>query len=130
MNKRTMINLTKKIILLLNMVCTILFMLLPWMRVEGIKEENGLIILSGNVVLSVIIICLYFMSVVFIEKHKVFFVAGIASICMMFTIMFSRFEQWGRFSNTLPGPYLGLICVLMNLLVFILLNYKNNRHKI
>ena len=130
MNKRTMINLTKKIILLLNMVCTILFMLLPWMRVEGIKEENGLIILSGNVVLSVIVLCLYFMSVVFIEKHKVFFVVGIASICMMFTIMFSRFEQWGRFSNTLPGPYLGLICVLMNLLVFILLNYKNNWHKI
>ena len=106
MNKRTMINLAKKIILLLNMVCTILFMLLPWMRVEGIKEENGLIILSGNVVLSVIILCVYFMSVVFIEKHK------------------------GRFSNTLPGPYLGLICVLMNLLVFILLNYKNNWHKI
>ena len=125
-----MINLTKKIILLLNMVCTILFMLLPWMRVEGIKEENGLIILSGNVVLSVIILCLYFMSVVFIEKHNVFFVAGLASICMMLTIMFSRFEQWGRFSNTLPGPYLGLICVLMNLLVFILLNYINNWHKI
>lgn len=38
-----------KVVLLINMGCTILFMLLPWMRVEGIKEENGIVILSGNV---------------------------------------------------------------------------------
>ena len=116
-----------KVVLLINMGCTILFMLLPWMRVEGIKEVNGLVILSGNVVLSVIILCLYIISVLFYEKNKVFPITGIASVCMVFSIMFSRFEQWGRFSTTLPGPYLGLISVLINLVLLIVLCCKNIR---
>ena len=67
------------------------------------------------------------LSVLFYEKNKAFPITGIASVCMVFSIMFSRFEQWGRFSNTLPGPYLGLISVLINLVLLILLYSKNVR---
>ncbi len=96
-------------------------LLLPWSEVSGIQTLNGTSILTGNLWLSVLIMGVFFVSVLFLEKAKrIFFCSGLSSLSMLFSIMFSKYEEWGRLSNTCVGPYVGLLSVVCTIAVFVL----------
>lgn len=117
--------LLKKICLFVMMLCNCLTLFLPWVNYNNVQMLNGIVVLSGNLLLTVIILGLYFISILFQEKkRKFFFCAGIASLSMLFAIMFSRFESWGRFSNPCFGPYLGLVSVVATFVLYVLFFYK------
>ncbi len=115
----------KKIVLIVMMFCNCLTLLLPWVNYNNVQMLNGMVVLSGNLLLTVIILGLYFISIFFQKNNpKLFFCTGIASLSMLFAIMFSRFESWGRFSNPCLGPYLGLISVVVTFILYVLFFFK------
>ena len=116
----------KKIILLAMFALCCATLLLTWYNVSGMQVLNGTSILTGNLLLTLLIFGLYGASVLFYEKApRVFFNTGLSSLSMLFAIMFSRFESWGRFTNTCVGPYVGLIAVVLTIVVYVLLNLKD-----
>ncbi len=117
----------KKLILLVMIVGCCATLLLTWHNVSGVQTLNGTSILTGNLLLTLIIFGLYGISVLFYEKApKVFFSAGLSSLSMLFAIMLSKFEVWGRFENSCIGSYVGLIAVISTIVVFVLLNVKGS----
>lgn len=118
----------KKIILFVMIACCCATLLLTWVDYSGVQTLNGTSILTGNLLLTLIIFGLYGVSVLFYEKSpKVFFSTGLSSLSMLFAIMFSAFEGWGRFTNTCIGPYAGLLSVTLTIIVFVLLNIKGKK---
>jgi hypothetical protein len=102
-------------------------LLLTWTNVLNVQTLDGTSIFTGNMILSLMIIGMYGISVVFYEKaKKVFFCIGLSSLSMLFAIMLSKFESWGRFANKCAGPYIGLIAVAFTLAVYVWLNSKDN----
>jgi|GEM_PF-2239271 len=117
--------LLKKTILLALFVACCATTLLTWSNIHNVQSLSGTYILTGNVLLSALIVVLYGVSVLFYEKaQKVFFCLGLCSLSMLFAIMFSEFESLGRFSNTCVGPYLGLLTVIATAIVYIWLNIR------
>ena len=120
----------KKLILLTMFAGCCATLLLTWTNVLNVQTLDGTSILTGNILLSLPIIGMYGISVLFYEKaRKVFFCTGLSSLSMLFAIMFSKFESWGRFSNKCAGPYIGLITVALTIIVYAWLNVKDNRTK-
>ena len=115
----------KKILLLAMIVGSCATLLLTWTNYSNVQTLDGTSILTGNLLLSMVIFGAYGISVLFYEKApKVFFCIGLSSLSMFFAIMFSQFENWGRFANTCLGPYLGLLAVVLTMAVYIWLNVK------
>ena len=115
----------KKIILLTMFIgcCSTLF--LTWTDVHNVQSLDGTSILTGNLFLSLLISGTYCTSVLFYEKApKVFFCTGLSSLSMLFAIMLSKFENWGRFANRCVGPYIGLSTVILTIIVYTWLNIK------
>ncbi len=118
----------KKIILLTMFVGCCSTLLLKWVDYSGVQELNGTSILTGNAVLTVLILGMYGISVLFYEKApKVFFNIGLSSLCMFFSIMFSKFEHWGRFTNKCIGPYVGLFAIILTIVIYVWLNVRNKK---
>lgn len=112
----------KKMLLLSLLLIDCCTMLLPWVDYKHIQSLNGTVILTGNLLLSFFIISTYVICVLFQEKAgKPFFCAGLSSLCMLFALMFSKFESLGRFANHCVGPYLGLLAVSANIVAYVLL---------
>ena len=115
----------KKLIFLAMFTGCCATLLLTWVNHNNVQNLDGTSILTGNVVLTLLIVGTYGISVLFYEKaQKVFFCMGLSSLSMFFAIMFSQFENWGRFANTCLGPYLGLLAVVLTMAVYIWLNVK------
>lgn len=115
----------KKIILLTMFIgcCSTLF--LTWTDVHNVQSLDGTSILTGNLFLSLLIFGTYCTSVLFYEKApKVFFCTGLSGLSMLFAIMLSKFENWGRFANRCVGPYIGLSTVILTIIVYTWLNIK------
>ena len=115
----------KKIILLTMFIgcCSTLF--LTWTDVHNVQSLDGTSILTGNLFLSLLILGTYCTSVLFYEKApKVFFCTGLSGLSMLFAIMLSKFENWGRFANRCVGPYIGLSTVILTIIVYTWLNIK------
>ena len=115
----------KKIILLTMFIgcCSTLF--LTWTDVHNVQSLDGTSILTGNLFLSLLILGTYCTSVLFYEKApKVFFSTGLSGLSMLFAIMLSKFENWGRFANRCVGPYIGLSTVILTIIVYTWLNIK------
>ena len=115
----------KKIILLTMFIgcCSTLF--LTWTDVHNVQSLDGTSILTGNLFLSLLILGTYCTSVLFYEKaQKVFFCTGLSGLSMLFAIMLSKFENWGRFANRCVGPYIGLSTVILTIIVYTWLNIK------
>ena len=112
----------KKLILLALFAGCNATLLLNWTSVHNVQTLNGTSILTGNLFLTLLIFAVYGTSILFYEKHpKFFFCAGLSSLSMLFAIMFSKFESWGRFANTCAGPYVGLAMIVCTILVYVLL---------
>lgn len=120
----------KKLVLLALFMGCCATLLLTWTNVQNVQSLNGTSILTGNLMLSGLIFCTYGVSVLFYEKApKVFFCTGLSSISMLFAIMLSKFESWGRFANKCVGPYIGLLSVLLTTAVFVFVNLKESGTK-
>lgn len=120
----------KKIILLTMFIgcCSTLF--LTWTDVHNVQSLDGTSILTGNLFLSLLILGTYCTSVLFYEKApKVFFCTGLSGLSMLFAIMLSKFENWGRFANRCVGPYAGLSAVILTTVVYVGLNIKETKEK-
>jgi len=116
----------KKIILLALFALCCATLLLTWVDHSGLQTLNGTSILTANAVLTLLIFGLYGISVLFYEKApKVFFNTGLSSLSMFFAIMFAKFEIWGRFTNSCIGPYVGISAIILTIVVFVLLNFKD-----
>ncbi len=103
--------------------CATLF--LTWHDVQGIQTLNGTLILTGNLFLTILIFGAYCISILFSEKApKVLFCVGLCSLSMLFALMFSKFENWGRFTNNCAGPYIGLSAVIATTVIYVILNVK------
>lgn len=113
----------KKLLLIFLFCCCCATLLLTWQEVRGVQTLNGMVIVTGNIFLTAIIVAMYFVSVLFYEKAKnVFFCMGLSSLSMFFAIMLSKYEAWGRFANRCVGPYVGLATVLLTMGIYIVLN--------
>lgn len=118
----------KKVILLAMIAICCATLLLEWVNMSNVQILNGTSILSGNVVLTVLIFGMYGISVLFYEKApKVFFSIGLSGLSMLFAIMFSKFEIWGRFANKSIGPYIGLPAIVLTIVVYVLLNLIDSK---
>lgn len=109
----------------------ILFMLnlstlfLDWQIIEGLTSRSGVLILSSNIVLSGIILCTYFFSLLFFKKSKkLFFITGLCSLSMLAALEISKFESYGRFNNQAIGVYLGLLTMIVTISSFVFLLRK------
>ena len=103
-------------------------LLLTWTNVLNVQTLDGTSILTGNILLSLLIVGMYGISVLFYEKaKKVFFCTGLSSLSMLFAIMFSKFESWGRFANKCAGPYIGLVAVIITVATYVWLNTKESK---
>ena len=120
----------KKLVLLALFIGCSATLLLTWTNVQNVQSLNGTSILTGNPILSALIFCTYGVSVLFYEKApKVLFGTGLSSLCMLFAIMFSKFENWGRFANKCVGPYIGLCAVILTVVVYVWINAKESKNK-
>ncbi|MBQ3147602.1 MAG: hypothetical protein IJO28_06365 [Oscillospiraceae bacterium] len=118
----------KKVILLAMIVGCCGTLLLTWVDYSGVQTLNGTSILTGNAMLTLLIFGLYGVSVLFYEKAPtVFFHTGLSGLSMLFAIMLSKFEMWGRFGNHCIGPYVGLSSALLTIVVYVLLNMKDQK---
>ena len=120
----------KKLILLIMFAGCCATLLLTWTNVLNVQTLDGTSILTGNILLSLMILVMYGISVLFYEKaKKVFFSIGLSSLSMFFAIMFSKFESWGRFANKCVGPYIGLIFISLTIVAYVWLNINDKQIK-
>ena len=120
----------KKLILLIMFAGCCATLLLTWTNVLNVQTLDGTSILTGNILLSLMILVMYGISVLFYEKaKKVFFCIGLSSLSMFFAIMFSKFESWGRFANKCVGPYIGLIFISLTIIAYVWLNINDKQIK-
>lgn len=118
----------KKLILLVMLALCCATLLLEWVNNSNIQVLNGTSVLTGNALLTILIFGTYGISVLFYDNApRVFFSMGLSSLSMLFALMFSKFEIWGRFGNKCIGPYLGLSAVVATIVVYVLLNIKDNK---
>ena len=116
----------RKIILLFLFVLNLTTFLLDWQSIQGITSRTGILILSGNLMLSSLIIGMYFISILFYFRAKrVFFITGVCSLSMLFALEFAKFEQYGRFSNSAIGVFFGLTATVICLVAHIFLLRKS-----
>ena len=116
----------KKTILLAMFALCCATLLLTWVNYSNVQTLDGTSILTGNLLLTLLIFGTYGVSVLLYEKaKKVFFCTGLSSLSMLFAIMFSKFESWGRFAIKYVGPYLGLLTVILTIIVYVWFNIKD-----
>lgn len=116
----------KKTILLAMFALCCATLLLTWVNYNNVQSLDGTSILTGNLLLTLLIFGAYGVSVLLYEKaKKVFFCTGLSSLSMLFAIMFSKFESWGRFAIKYAGPYLGLLAVILTIIVYVWLNIRD-----
>lgn len=81
-----------------------------------------MLVLSGNAVLAVIILGMYFLSLLLYNKAKTTcFITGLCSLSMLSALEFSKFELYGRFNNSEIGVYLGLASIAITIIAYVLL---------
>lgn len=100
-------------------------LLLDWQTIEGITSRDGILVLSGNIVLSDVILRIFFLSLLLYKKLKtICFISGLCSLSMLFALKFSKFESYRRFNNSAIGVYWGLLTMIITIAAFILLLRK------
>lgn len=114
-----------KAFLLALFILNLLTLLLDWQVIPGVTFQGGLLVLTSNLWLSLIIVGMYGISIVFYEKRKkLFFTTGLCALSALFALEFSRFERYGRFRNSAIGVYLGLLTIIVNIVFYIIILKK------
>lgn len=114
-----------RVFLLTLFILNLLTLLLDWQIIPGLTSQGGLLVITSNPWLSVIIIGMYSVSVIFYAKNKkIFFITGMCALSALFALEFSRFEQYGRFRNNAIGIYFGLSTIIINIVFYIIILKK------
>lgn len=120
----------RRLILFILFIINLITLLFDWHVVQGLTSTDGLVILTKNLWLSGIIICLYFFSLVFYPKNKkLFFITGLCALSALMALEFSAFETYGRFNNKAIGVYLGLATMLCNIAAWVFILKKETFEK-
>lgn len=95
---------------------------LPWVNYSDVKVVDGGVILSKHLVLSLLVLGLYFLSVWLHELWKPgMFIIGLACLCVLLGMMIAQIAAWGTFSLRCLGPYLGVGAVVVNVVAYVVL---------
>ena len=58
----------KRVLLAALLLVNLSTLLLDWQTIEGITSRDGVLVLSGNIVLSGVILCIFFLSLLLYTK--------------------------------------------------------------
>ena len=58
----------KRVLLAALLLVNLSTLLLDWQTIEGITSRDGVLVLSGNIVLSGVILCIFFLSLLLYKK--------------------------------------------------------------
>lgn len=95
---------------------------LPWVNYSNVKVVSGSVILSKHLMVSLLVLGLYFLSVWLYDLWKPgMFVIGLACLCVLLGMMIAQIADWGTFSLRCLGPYLGVGAVVVNAVVYVVL---------
>lgn len=73
----------KRVLLAALLLVNLSTLLLDWQTIEGITSRDGVLVLSGNIVLSGVILCIFFLSLLLYKKLKtICFISGLCSLSM------------------------------------------------
>lgn len=112
----------KKVILTILMGINCAILTLPWVNYSDVKVVSGSVILSKHLVVSLLVLGLYFLSVWLYDLWKPgMFVIGLACLCVLLGMMIAQIADWGTFSLRCLGPYLGVGAVVVNVVVYVAL---------
>lgn len=115
----------RRTVVSVSLVCNLLTLLLDWQVIDGLTSRRGILVLTSNMLLSAIILCSYFVSIVFYEKaKKIFFILGLCSLSMLAALEISKFETFGYFKNSAIGVYLGVGTIVLTIILYIFLLRK------
>lgn len=115
----------KKVLLAVLLLINLSTLLFDWQIIEGITSRGGLSVLTSNVILSGMILCMYFLSLLLYNKSKItFFTIGLCSLSMLAALELSKFESYGGFNNSAIWPYLGIFSIIITIVLYILLLRK------
>ncbi|MDO5015102.1 MAG: hypothetical protein Q4E28_04030 [Clostridia bacterium] len=115
----------QRLVLAIFLFINLATLMLDWQVVEGLTSKKGWVVISGNLILSVFILLLYFISLVFLNKaKKPFFIIGLCSLSMLAALEISKFETFGYFKNLAIGVYLGVGTIIVNIILYIFLLRK------
>lgn len=95
---------------------------LPWVNYSGVKVVTGSVVLSRHLVMSLVVLGVYFLSVWLYERWKPgCFFLGLASLCVLLGMMAQQIAIFEPIALQSPGPYLGVDAVALNMVVYVVL---------
>jgi len=112
----------KKVILTILMGINCAILTLPWVNYSDVKVVSGSVILSKHLVVSLLVLGLYFLSVWLYDLWKPgCFIIGLACLCVLLGMMTQQIFIFGSIALKSPGPYLGVGAVALNMVVYVVL---------
>lgn len=112
----------KKLVLSVLMALTMMSLFLPWVNYSNVKVVPGILVLSKHMVLSLVVLGLYFLSVWLYHLWKPgFFIIGLACLCVLLGMMIAQISAWGAIALQSQGTYVGVGAVVLNLVVYVVL---------
>ena len=112
----------KKLALSVLMALTMMMLFLPWVNYSGVKVVSGSVVLSRHLVMSLVVLGLYFLSVWLYHLWKPgCFIIGLACLFILLGMMIDQIFAWGAIALESPGPYLGVGAVVLNVVVYVVL---------
>lgn len=120
----------KKIILIVLLAVDVACLLIPWWRYTGFISFiiNGMDVIKGSVVRTIVIFATYIVSVILLEKKpKVFFATGLGALSMYLAVVF---YEWGFSFSKMPGAYIEMLAVIGTMVAFILMAFPVIQNKL
>lgn len=112
----------KKLVLSVLMALTMMMLFLPWVNYSDVKVVPGILVLSKHMVISLVVLGLYFLSVWLYHLWKPgCFIIGLSCLFMLLGMMIDQIFAWGAIALESPGPYLGVGAVVINVVVYVVL---------
>ena len=104
------------------MALTMMMLFLPWVNYSDVKVVPGILVLSKHMVISLVVLGLYFLSVWLYHLWKPgCFIIGLACLFILLGMMMDQIFAWGTIALESPGPYLGVGAVVLNVVVYVVL---------
>lgn len=111
----------RKIILIALLAVDVACLLIPWWRFSIIITIiiNGMNVIRGSIIRTVVIFATYIVSVIFLEKKpKIFFITGLCALSMYLAVVF---YEWGFRFSKMPGAYVEILAVIGTMVAYVLM---------
>ena len=114
----------RKIFLIALLAVDVACLLIPWFRFIfiGTFYINGMNVVEGNIIRTVVIFTTYIVSVIFLEKKpKIFFPTGLCALSLYLAVVF---YEWGFELYKMPGVYIEILAVIGTMIAYVLTAIK------